>query len=155
MQLRLLRYSSQEDDTLGLLFDETDAQNRHFLGYVLEDEARTKKVRGETRIPSGKYEIKLRTEGGFHERYKKKFPDMHAGMLELQAVPGFKYVLIHIGNDDDDTAGCLLVGDQANTNLEHDARILQSTQGYVRIYPPVATALLRGDTVTIEVEDYA
>ncbi len=48
MKLKVLRFSSQEDSTSGLLFLETDL-GLEFLCYTLEDEARTLKVRGETR----------------------------------------------------------------------------------------------------------
>ena len=37
-------------------------------------------------------------------------------MLELQDVPNFKYILIHAGNTDEQTAGCILVGDSQNNN---------------------------------------
>ena len=37
------------------------------------------KVYGETRIPAGTYKLKLRTEGGYHQKYSKRFPDIHRG----------------------------------------------------------------------------
>lgn len=70
MELEVLRFSSQADCTNGLLFEITDLGKR-FLCYTLEDEHRALKVKGETRIPEGRYEIKLRKEGGFHSRYEK------------------------------------------------------------------------------------
>lgn len=121
-----------------------------FACYILEDEQRTQKVYGETRIPDGIYPVKLRTVGDFHERYSKKFPDMHKGMLWLQDVPAFKYVLIHIGNEDDDTAGCLLTGDRANNNKIADGWVDFSTAAYKRIYPGIARAILSGERVTVE-----
>ena len=51
MKLEVLRFSSQSDSTLGLLFDVTNG--REFLCYTIEDEARETKVMGETRIPAG------------------------------------------------------------------------------------------------------
>ena len=59
MKLEVIRFSSQNDSTLGLLFDVTDG--RKFLCFTLEDEARDTKVMGETRIPAGIYDLKLRT----------------------------------------------------------------------------------------------
>ena len=79
MKLEVLRFNSQDDFTSGLLFDVTDG--RKFLAYTLEDEYREEKVKGETRIPSGTYKITLRTTGGFHARYTKKYGSMHKGML--------------------------------------------------------------------------
>ena len=112
MKLRVLRYHTTNDYTLGMLLNETDG--RQFLAYTLEDEHRKEKVMGETRIPSGTYEITLRTTGGFHGRYTKKYGDMHKGMLWVRDVPGFEYILIHTGNTDEHTAGCLLVGDSSD-----------------------------------------
>ena len=93
MKLRVLRFSSQEDSTSGLLFLE-DEFGLNFLCYTLEDERRALKVKVETRVPQWTYEIKLRTEGGFHERYKKRFGTLHKGMLHVINVPNFEYILI-------------------------------------------------------------
>jgi hypothetical protein len=114
-----------------------------FICFGLEDEYRTEKLANETRIPAGTYTVKLRTEGGFHQRYKQKFPQMHRGMLHVQNVPGFEYILIHIGNTDEDTAGCLLLGEQAVTTLG-DMRVNMSKVAYERFYPAVIDAALAG-----------
>ena len=152
MKVEVLRYSNGKRDTLGLFL--IDCQ---FYGYTLEDEYRTKKEYGETRIPDGTYEVKLRTEGGFHQRYTEKFKqftDFHKGMLELQDVPNFKYVLIHIGNDEDDTAGCILVGNTANNNLIEGKRgfIGDSKSAYMEIYPIIRDELLEGNKVFITIK---
>jgi len=153
MKLKVLRFSSQEDSTSGLLFLETDL-GLEFLCYTLEDEARTLKVRGETRVPAGTYQIKLRTEGGFHGRYTKRFASMHKGMLHVIDVPNFKWILIHTGNTDEHTAGCLLVGDsQENNTIIKDGFVGKSTNAYKRIYPPIAKALEEGEEVTIQYID--
>ena len=118
--LEVLRYSSGADSTLGLLFI-NDANGREFLAYTLEDEFREEKVSAETRIPEGTYDIKLRTEGGFHNRYSTKFgTPWHKGMLHVQDVPGFEYILIHTGNTDEHTMGCLLVADSSTQNVSND-----------------------------------
>ena len=153
MKLKVLRFSSQEDSTSGLLFLESDL-GLQFLCYTLEDEARALKVRGETRVPAGTYEIKLRTEGGFHGRYTKRIAGMHKGMLHVINVPNFKWILIHTGNTDEHTAGCLLVGDaQENNKIIKDGFVGKSTNAYKRIYPPIAKALEKGEKVTIEYID--
>ena len=152
MKLKVIRFSSQSDSTSGLLFDATDGMK--FLCYTLEDEKREEKVMSETRIPAGVYSIKLRKEGGFHGRYTKKYGSMHKGMLHVQDVPNFKWILIHTGNTDEHTAGCLIVGDsQENNILVKDGFIGRSTQAYKRIYPPIARALENGEQVTIEYID--
>ena len=154
MKLEVLRFSSDSDSTLGALFDITD--KRKFLCFTLEDEFREVKISGETRIPAGIYNITLRTEGGFNQRYNDKFgTDFNKGMLWVRDVPGFEYILIHIGNTDDNTEGCLLVGDSQNQNITENGFIGASTDAYKRIYPPIADVLANGGQVTITYKDYA
>ena len=65
-------------------------------------------------------------------------------------IPGFEWILIHCGNTDDSTGGCLLLGDsQENNAIRKDGYIGHSTQAYKRIYPSIARALEKGDNVTI------
>ena len=152
MKLKVLRFSSQEDSTSGLLFLENDL-GLQFLCYTLEDEARALKVRGETRIPAGTYKIELRTEGGFHARYAKKYGRMHKGMLHVTNVPGFEWILIHTGNTDEHSSGCLLVGDsQENNAIIKDGFVGKSSNAYKRIYPYISKAIQKED-VTIEYID--
>ena len=154
MKLKVLRFSSQEDSTSGLLFLETDS-GKEFLCYTLEDEARELKVRGETRVPAGTYNIELRKEGGFHNKYKKKYGSLHKGMLHVTDVPNFEYILIHTGNTDEHTAGCLLLGDsQENNNIIKDGFIGKSVNAYKRVYPDIAKVLELNQKVTIEYVDY-
>ena len=149
MQLEVLRFSSEDDSTSGLLFDITDG-NRKFLAYTLEDEYREEKEMHETRIPAGTYNVALRTEGGFHQRYVAKYGDMHKGMLWVRDVPGFEYILIHTGNTDEHTSGCLLLGDsQTNNQIKEDGFIGSSVQAYKRVYPSIAKVLEDGGTVNI------
>jgi hypothetical protein len=154
MKLEVLRFSSGEDSTSGLLFDISNG--REFLAYTLEDEHRDSKKYGETRIPAGTYKIQLRTVGGFHQKYSARFHDIHKGMLHVTDVPGFEYILIHCGNTDEHTHGCLLVGDtQHNNMVEEDGFIGRSTAAYKRIYVPIAKALEQGEEVTIKYIDLA
>ena len=154
MRLEVLRFSSQVDSTSGLLFEITDIK-RHFLCYTLEDERRAFKVKGETRVPAGTYKIELRTEGGFHGRYSKKYPGVHIGMLHIQDVPNFEYILIHTGNTDEHTAGCLIVGDaQENNKIIADGFVGKSVNAYKRIYPSIAKAIQQGEEVTITYIDH-
>jgi hypothetical protein len=154
MKLQVLRFSSQTDSTSGLLFEVTEVK-KHFLCYTLEDERRVLKVRGETRVPAGVYKIELRNEGGFHQRYTKKYPGIHRGMLHITDVPNFEYILIHTGNTDEHTAGCLIVGDaQENNLILPDGFVGKSVNAYKRIYPSIAKAIADGEEVTIEYIDY-
>ena len=153
MVLQLSRFSSDTDSTLGLLHDITSEPQ--FLCYTLEDEFRTLKVWGETRIPKGVYKLKLRSYGGFHNKYKERFKDFHKGMIEIENVKGFQYVLIHIGNDDEDTAGCVLLGDSQNQNMTKRGRVLNSTEAYKRVYKLISNELHKKKDVYLIIKDLA
>ena len=116
---------------------------------TLEDDYDAIKEWGHTRIPAGRYEIKLRTWGKTHDKYIKRFPEIHVGCLWLQDVPNYKYILIHCGNTPDDTAGCILVGEEK----VNDLKIKDSTKAYKRIYPIIANALIRREKVFINIID--
>ena len=151
MKLKLVRISSQKDSTNGILYI-----NDEFACYTLEDEQRKIKVKHETAIPLGIYEIQFRKVGGFHTKYLNRYgADFHKGMLELQDVPNFEYILIHTGNTDEHTSGCILVMDnQENNLLIKDGFGGKSRQAYERIYPKIASALVNNEKVTIEIVDF-
>lgn len=148
MKLVLQRLGHDADSTLGALY--IDGK---LVAGVCEDEPRAVKVPGKTRIPAGTYRVTLRTEGGFHARYAQQYGARHKGMLWLRDVPGFEYILIHIGNTQKDTAGCLLVGALLAVNTSGGGAVQQSTTRYWEVYPGVAAALERGESVTIVVRD--
>ena len=152
MELEVIRISSGSDSTNGILLDKT---NNEFLAYTLEDEYRDEKKYGETRIPEGTYKLGLRKVGGYHTKYSKRFSDIHIGMLHVLDVPNFEYILIHTGNTDEHTAGCLIVGDaQENNLLLPDGFVGKSVNAYKRIYPSIAKAIADGEEVTITYVDY-
>lgn len=141
MQITVLRLPPSADFMLSALYIGAKLQ---CLG--VEDEPRAVKVPGETAIPDGSYEMRFRTVGKMHQSYLAKFGDVfHKGMLEVCDVPNFTAVLHHIGNTDDNTEGCYLVGRSANIS----GFIAESTSAYKDYYPQVRDALLRGEKVTI------
>lgn len=143
MKITVARYNSAKDHTNSAMIIDG-----RFECYGLEDEFRNIKLWGETRIQDGSYNVGFRKVGGFHQRYTRKFGGQwHKGMLEIKDVPNFKYVLIHIGNDDGDTAACYLVGD---TQARGENFIGSSSVAYKRMYPKIRNALLNGEKVTIE-----
>ena len=151
MKLDVVRTQFGADATSGMLFIDGV-----FECYTLEDEVRDVKVMHETAIPLGEYEIKYRTVGGWFSRekarYDKKFgAGWFKGMLELQDVPNFTYVLIHSGNTDESTSACLLLGNtQQDLDMGKDGFIGSSRLAYESFYPKVRDALDAGEKVTIK-----
>lgn len=137
---RVIRFSSQKDDTLGLLMGPNG-----FMCFTLEDEKRPDKIYGETRIPEGEYRLSLWRTGRLHDEYDKRFP-FHEGMIHVNDVPNFRFILWHIGNVESETAGCLLLGDQCVQNTEENGRVLWSEACYRRVYPQVLASIKAGPT---------
>tara|TARA_R110001592_G_scaffold26400_2_gene98921 strand:+ start:594 stop:1058 length:465 start_codon:yes stop_codon:yes gene_type:complete len=80
--------------------------NGIFIGYTLEDEVRGDmyKVKDHTAIPSGTYQVVK------HD--SNKFPKS----LKLEDVPDFTGIVIHGGNNEEDTSGCILLGAKKDDN---------------------------------------
>lgn len=147
MKLTVVRTQMGTDATNGILLIDNV-----FEAYTLEDQYQAVKVMHETCIPEGTYAIKFRKVGGFHAKYSARYKNAHYGMLELQDVPDFKYILIHSGNTDEHTSGCILTGNsQQDLDLGKDGMIGQSRNAYERMYKKVAAVLLQGKPVTLEV----
>jgi hypothetical protein len=115
----------------------------------IEDDYDEVKEYGHTRIPAGRYEIKLRKWGTHNDKYAIRFNDIHKGMLEICNVPNYKDILIHCGLTEKDTAGCVCVG------LEQisDHEIKFSSKAYRKFYPIPANHLIEGEQVFINIID--
>jgi len=73
--------------------------DRMLTSDMTDEEVRRVKVPKVTAIPSGTYQMVWHTRGDGSQ----------APMLE--GVPGFRYILIHVGNDaNPDSEGCILIG---------------------------------------------
>ena len=138
--LELLRFSSGEASTLGALYI-CNEHGKKFTCFTLEDRHHFEKIPGETRIPAGTYKLELRKEGGFHQKYKKLFPDVHSGMIHVLNVPNYEYILIHCGNTDKNTKGCILVGDTLEQNATKKGFLGASRTSYERVYSEIVKGL--------------
>jgi hypothetical protein len=146
MKLQVVRTQFGKDATNGLLFIDGV-----FECYTLEDQYQAVKVMHETCIPEGTYDIKFRKTGGFHAKYSARYKNAHYGMLHIQDVPGFTYILIHTGNTDEHTSGCLIVGEtQQDLDINFNGMVGSSAVAYKKMYAKVANQLLQGKKVTIE-----
>ncbi|MGI9335736.1 MAG: DUF5675 family protein [Gammaproteobacteria bacterium] len=141
MLITVERFTGDDDTTLSrVLVDGA------FCCFGLEDEYRDQKLAGETRIPAGTYPVRVRQVGGFHWRYARRFQRTHRGMLHVCEVPEFEYILVHCGNTDDDTAGCLLVGAGAMAE-PGGMSLMSSVRAYLRFYALVIDAAMAGALV--------
>lgn len=142
--LRRLREDKNKLSTLGALFDEEGRQ----LCWTLEQGWHGNQ-RQVSRIPAGVYPLTVRKFGGWHLKLEKRFPDMHAGAIELANVPGRSAILIHPGNWHRDTLGCILPGEEQGFAADGAYAVLQSNAAYRAIYPGLLSAALKGESIEI------
>ena len=121
LKLVLKRFSSKPDYTIGRLFvngkrfcDTLENTDRGLDQDMPLDELIKRKVPGKTAIPTGTYRITMNHKSPKFSKidYYRDFCD--GCMPRLLRVPGFEGILIHRGNREDATEGCLLVGDNTS-----------------------------------------
>jgi hypothetical protein len=95
--IKIRRTIHSEKGTFGEL-----SINDNFVCYTLEPAA-DGGPEGKGPIPAGKYSAHLRYDHEDHWR------------IELDGVEGFTFIQIHKGNEQADTAGCILVGLEQDT----------------------------------------
>jgi hypothetical protein len=113
MKLKVIRKEFTDLSTIGEL-----SVNGVFECFTLEDKVRdfkadgTGKVYGKTAIPKGNYEVVLT----YSNRFKQVMP-------LLLNVPYFEGIRIHPGNKNEDTHGCLLVGNAKSKDLISNSKV--------------------------------
>ncbi len=132
---------------------------KDFLGYTLEDQFQAVKQMKETRIPAGRYRLVLNKNVDLNAdnlttRYRKRYPQWFKYHIMLLGVPGFTGIYIHIGNKDDDTDGCLLLGDRSdNLALKRENPLTESTPAFHRFYMKYYPLLDQDVMVYLTIED--
>lgn len=127
----LKRNPSTEKSTTGVLFLDGD-----FFCFTLEDVVRQVKIKGETAIPFGTYNVII----SHSVRFKRLLP-------LLCNVPGFDGIRIHPGNTDADTEGCILVG----TTLMKDF-VGNSRAAFDRLFTKLYAAYRNGEAISITIK---
>ena len=138
MKLTIQRMPSREHATLGNLYVDGNLEC-----VTLEDEVRdlgpdgSGKVQDATAIPPGTYTIRIGPSPAHQMR----------PFMRLQDVPHFDGILIHSGNDDLDTHGCILVG-QVVDGPDH---IHGGSLALPMLFSKVKKALDEGQEVSIDI----
>lgn len=137
MKIELNRFIRGTDFTIGALSIEGE-----WLCWTGEDRVRADgepKVYGKTAIPAGSYPVIV----NLSPKFKKRMP-------RLVGVPGFDGILIHKGNDAEDTSGCILVGAQ----VDSPNRISNCSKVFDTLFQKIDRAYSSGEGVTITITNY-
>lgn len=153
MKLKLIRKAKRTTYTIGDLYvngkkfcetvEDTDRglNNRMSLADLIRQ-----KVYGQTAIPTGTYEVLMSVCSPSYSQ-KPKWKEYCGGFMpRLKNVPAWDGVLIHAGNTDKDTYGCILVGENKVVG-----KVINSEATFKRLYPILKDAYKRGEKITIEI----
>jgi len=135
MHLYLQRGFFTKETTCGLLVADNILQC-----LTLEDQVRIgSKVKGETAIPYGTYEIIL----SHSPKYNRVMP-------LITGVPGFDGIRIHSGVKDEHTEGCLLVGETI-VIAGNDLELRDSKTAYDKLFIKLNAAWTKKEKITIDI----
>ena len=103
------------------------------------------KQKGITAIPTGTYEITLKT---YSQKFgsRSQYSFCKGYLPRLLNVPGYDGILIHIGNYPSDTDGCILVGKNTIKGA-----VLNSTACFKNLYKELETAANKGEKLYITI----
>ncbi len=153
MKLKLIRKYKTKNYCIGHLYvngiyecDTLEDTDRGLTEDSPLSEIQSKKVYGETAIPTGTYKIDMNTVSPkFKDRSWAKF--CGGKLPRLIDVPGYSGVLIHVGNKPADTLGCILVGDN-----KIKGQVINSTSTFQELYSLMLKAKVAGEEITVTIE---
>jgi len=106
------------------------------------------KIKNETAIPTGTYEITLNVVSPKYSQIPWYYTNLRHGRVpRLLDVPCWEGVLIHTGNTAADSSGCILVG----YNKEK-GKVLDSRNTLKKLYAEMMNAYIRGENISIEIK---
>lgn len=112
-----------------------------------EDMIRTLKKPSITAIPRGTYEITLDVVSPKYSKIQF-YKDVCSGKVpRLKNVKGFDGILIHAGNTDKDSSGCLLVGQN-----KVKGQVVNSKETFKQLYQLLQDRKNKGEKITIKIE---
>lgn len=136
MKLTLKRIAKKDTYTVGKLYidgvyfcDTIEDKDRGLYQKQDIQELKKIKVPSKTAIPTGIYKISLNIVSPKYST-KKIYQEICKGKVpRLLNVPGYEGVLIHIGNTAEDSAGCILVGQNKVVG-----KVINSTETFRKLY---------------------
>lgn len=153
MELKVKRKAKRETYVIGdLSIDEIFFSNtledtdRGLTSDMTDEQIKEIKQKGITAIPTGRYKVVMNIQSPKFSKYKQ-YEFCKGYLPRLVDVPGYKGVLIHIGNYPKDTDGCILVG----KNTVKGA-VMNSTATFKKLYDILKNADEAGEDIYITIE---
>ena len=112
-----------------------------------EDMIRTLKKPSITAIPRGTYEITLDVVSPKYSKVQFYKDVCNGKVPRLKNVKGFDGILIHAGNTDRDSSGCLLVGQN-----KVKGQVVNSKETFKQLYKLLQDGKSKGEKIIIKIE---
>lgn len=118
MKIKVKRVAKKPTYTIGHLYiddkyfcDTIEDRDRGLTQKMSIDQIKSIKVKNETAIPTGTYNVLLNVKSPKFGSRQFYIDTCKGCVPRIDNVPGFEGVLIHCGNTDKDSSGCILVGE--------------------------------------------
>lgn len=145
MKLVLKRIALRDTYTIGRLY----VDNHYFCDTcedTVRDLSKETKVYGKTAIPYGRYEITMKVQSPKYSQ-RASYAWCKGYLPRLLNVPHFDGILIHAGNTAEDSAGCLIVGEN-----KVKGKVINSMETLKRLYRILKSASDIGEKIWITIE---
>lgn len=136
MIIELKRKFRQPSYTIGKLYinggfvcDTLEDTDRGLYSYMSKEDILKRKVTGSTCIPYGFYMIDMDTISSRLSKSAFYIKECGGRVPRILNVKGFDGILIHAGNTDKDTLGCILVGEN-----KVKGKVINSRDCFTRLY---------------------
>ena len=153
MRLELKRIYTNTLYTIGRLYvdgayfcDTLEDRDRMLDDSMPENEIMSIKVKNQTAIPTGTYRIDMHTISPRYSKIKFYKELCNGKMPRILNVKGFSGILIHPGNTNNDTCGCILVGKNREKGM-----VLDSKDTWLKLYYKLLLAKNINDSIYITI----
>lgn len=150
MELLLKRIAKKDTYTIGKLYvdgkyvaDTLEDKDRGLRQDMSLEEIKKIKVYGQTAIPTGTYKIDMNTVSPKFKNRSWAKP-WEGKLPRLRDVPGYEGVLLHVGNQAQDSLGCVLIGQN-----KVKGQVINSTATFSKL---MSILLKDRDNITITIE---
>lgn len=154
MEILIKRIAKRDTYTIGKMYinnkyicDTLEDTDRGLAQSMSVTEIASKKIKHRTAIPTGTYTITMNVRSNRYSKSKWYVDFCNAMMPRFINVPGYDGILIHPGNTNKDTSGCILVG--KNTIV---GKLTESRATFKKLYLMLKDAANKGEKISVTIQ---
>lgn len=154
MKVTLKRIAKKDKYTIGKVYiddqyicDSIEDKDRGLTDSMSLDQIKKIKVKDQTAIPSGTYDITMNVQSPsfVKKQYYKQY--CNGKLPRILNVKGFDGILLHRGTDQNSSSGCIILG--YNTIV---GKVTNSQKAFEIVYTKLKAASNKGEKITITIK---